>query len=1026
MGKFTLWAFKYINMKRSVLLFLSWAALSSYAQNMVQPAYVSTDYGAKYAYAVGADVNGDGHIDLTFAGIGNDTTNYAGDSDDHRNLMSHVALYNPSTGAWSIAGFHCVNDFDSGIGFNVAERPSIAFADFNHDGILDVVAFENVGDNYRNEPFLDHISNVGLFIGTGTGSFQQAALTFVDESGNADSTFSIRHLLAADVADVNNDGLPDIIGIGYQISLASDVRAYPARTVVLINQGNGRFMVSDFLNGDYVKDYGETPLTYHFNEGSVKAYDLNNDGYVDFMVNAKSNDRGQLGTLDGVSNHFTDIFLNDPQHPGHFCRMHLAAQSSTFMRPMSEGSVAIADFNDDGVADLYVSGWTGNGKVAYVSSLYIGSLSDGTLSYTLADVSNVDELRSQNSNNCQYLAFDWSGNGEYDLIAQGLSNAQNQRLCYVYANDGKASFTRTDQLAGSTEGALALTDYDGDGTLDVVSIGRSSDPAFFGSSDITSRLIVTANPHARPARPDAPSLQAPVVNGGLVTLSWADAATSKKNVTYEYYVKDASGNTVFGGNVIIGGTNDGVRKVAAAGNAYNARQITLSLPSGSYTYGVQTVNAALEGSVFATGSFMVSASDVAQKDPAIQSLNELCSSQGRSYENPVLDKSCADPTIIKAHNSNYFYMYATGRHMYSSADLVHWSTLNRSVLSGTPSWYEGKTSGASLWAPDAQYINGQYVLYYSYSAMGEVQKNGVGVATCSRPYMTYTDHGKLVAANDPNGLTNSIDQCYIENDDGRKYLFWGSFYGIDYIELSDDGLSVKEGAMPTRVSGTATEGTYIIKHGDYYYFIGSAGSCCSGANSTYRLVMGRSKSLFGPYVNKLGQRTLDNHFSNLLYRSKHVVGPGHNANWIQDDEGNYWIVYHGYQEPFNGGRIAYIDRIYWDEEGWPYIRNARPSRVSASPVFTNTTGIGEAFIQNPADNDATVTVSATDVKSDFTISKTDEAPFRWGLYDLQGRCIRHGKAARTANVNTDDLPWSVYLLTVKSKTGIYKQKIVKN
>lgn len=41
-------------------------------------------------------------------------------------------------------------------------------------------------------------------------------------------------------------------------------------------------------------------------------------------------------------------------------------------------------------------------------------------------------------------------------------------------------------------------------------------------------------------------------------------------------------------------------------------------------------------------------------------------------------------------------------------------------------------------------------------------------------------------------VQNSIDPFYIE-DAGKKFLFWGSFRGIYGIELSEDGLSVKQG-----------------------------------------------------------------------------------------------------------------------------------------------------------------------------------------------------------------------------------------
>ena len=75
------------------------------------------------------------------------------------------------------------------------------------------------------------------------------------------------------------------------------------------------------------------------------AYNFNNDGYVDFFINSNSNDREALGTTNGNDNHFTDLFLNDPQHPGQFRRQYVTFGS---IPAISEGAIAVADFNNDG------------------------------------------------------------------------------------------------------------------------------------------------------------------------------------------------------------------------------------------------------------------------------------------------------------------------------------------------------------------------------------------------------------------------------------------------------------------------------------------------------------------------------------------------------------------------------------------------------------------------------------------------------------------------------------------------------
>lgn len=121
-----------------------------------------------------------------------------------------------------------------------------------------------------------------------------------------------------------------------------------------------------------------------------------------------------------------------------------------------------------------------------------------------------------------------------------------------------------------------------------------------------------------------------------------------------------------------------------------------------------------------------------------------------------------------------------------------------------------------------------------------------------RPEGPFDDLGMLFRSNEI-GVQNSIDPFYIE-DDGHKYLFWGSFRGIHAVELTDDGLAVAQGAQPQRIAGTAYEGTYIHKHGGYYYLFASTGSCCEGMKSSYTTVVGRSKHLMGPYTDRAGGR----------------------------------------------------------------------------------------------------------------------------------------------------------------------------
>lgn len=301
-----------------------------------------------------------------------------------------------------------------------------------------------------------------------------------------------------------------------------------------------------------------------------------------------------------------------------------------------------------------------------------------------------------------------------------------------------------------------------------------------------------------------------------------------------------------------------------------------------------------------------------------------------TYSNPILNFSMPDPTIMKADNG-YFYLYATedvrNVPIYKSKNLIDWVNVGTAFTESTRPTFEPK---GGIWAPDINQINGRYVLYYSMSVWGGEWTCGIGAAVADKPEGPFTDQGMLFRSNGI-GVQNSIDPFYIE-DAGKKYLFWGSFRGIYVIELSDDGLSVKQGAEKQKIAGTAFEGTYIYKKDGYYYLFASIGSCCEGVNSTYRLVVGRSQSLFGSYTDKSGKSMLDNNYELVIGPNDSFVGNGHCSEIVHDDAGNDWIFYHGVDKKRPEGRVLLMDQVKW-VDGWPVINNGSPSLESPKPIF---------------------------------------------------------------------------------------------
>lgn len=301
-----------------------------------------------------------------------------------------------------------------------------------------------------------------------------------------------------------------------------------------------------------------------------------------------------------------------------------------------------------------------------------------------------------------------------------------------------------------------------------------------------------------------------------------------------------------------------------------------------------------------------------------------------TYTNPVVDYSLPDPSVIKG-DDGYYYLYATedirNLPIHRSKDLVNWELVGTAFTDETRPDFEPK---GGLWAPDINRIGDKYVLYYSMSVWGGEWTCGIGCAVADTPAGKFKDCGMMFRSNGIN-VQNSIDSFYIE-DGGKKYLFWGSFHGIYGIELSDDGLKVKEGAKPVQVAGDAYEGTYIHKRDGYYYLFASIGRCCEGIKSTYTTVVGRSDKLFGPYLDKQGRSMSDNHHEVLIQKNESFVGTGHNSEIVTDKAGDDWMFYHAVKVSDPDGRVLMLDKIVWEDD-WPSVKTNSPSLESEKPVL---------------------------------------------------------------------------------------------
>lgn len=278
-----------------------------------------------------------------------------------------------------------------------------------------------------------------------------------------------------------------------------------------------------------------------------------------------------------------------------------------------------------------------------------------------------------------------------------------------------------------------------------------------------------------------------------------------------------------------------------------------------------------------------------------------------------------DPVVIEADGQYHLFHTGRGIPTKTSADLRSWRA-GPPVFASNPAWVSRQVAGATdLWAPDIAYFGGLYHLYYSASTFGS-NRSCIGHAT--REQLTrgsWQDHGSVICSNAGGARDdwNAIDPHVVLDEDGTPWMSFGSFWsGIKMVKLDQEGRRADDQliALAGRRNGGAIEAPTIVQRCGYYYLFVSFDRCCNGAESTYKVMVGRSRTVEGPYVDKAGVAMRDGGGTLLLESAGSWRGPGHN-DVLLTPEGDYHI-YHAYSAR-DGHPELRIAELAWDADGWP-------------------------------------------------------------------------------------------------------------
>ena len=299
-----------------------------------------------------------------------------------------------------------------------------------------------------------------------------------------------------------------------------------------------------------------------------------------------------------------------------------------------------------------------------------------------------------------------------------------------------------------------------------------------------------------------------------------------------------------------------------------------------------------------------------------------------------------DPVL--ACEDGIYYLYCTGHGItqMTSTDRQHWTLSREGVLPNgkIPAWTHDSVPGfeTHIWAPDVVKYRGKWYMGYSCSTFGK-NTSAIGLLSnkCLSDKDGWKDEGCIVASRGNRDNWNAIDPNFIIDEKGKPWMTWGSFWdGIQLIPL-DKTMHPKKGAKPqtiarrhavgdasaepnptSKFAGTnAIEAPFIMRHGGYYYLFVSWDYCCRGIKSNYRVAVGRSKNVSGPYLDRDGKPMLEGGGTLLLEGDKKEYEALGHCSAYSFSVGDVFFC-HGYSVAKNGASILVQKRIEWTEDGW--------------------------------------------------------------------------------------------------------------
>ena len=239
------------------------------------------------------------------------------------------------------------------------------------------------------------------------------------------------------------------------------------------------------------------------------------------------------------------------------------------------------------------------------------------------------------------------------------------------------------------------------------------------------------------------------------------------------------------------------------------------------------------------------------------------------------------------------------------------------------SWHGGAERPGGGAAPDVLKIGDRYLCIYGATGGGLGGGHNGRILTMwnktldpKSPDFKWT---KAVEVCSSDGMEDqdAIDpSLLLDPTTGRLWVSYGTYFGtIRLIEL-DPKTGFRMKGNKEKDIAIDCEATDLIYRDGWYYLLGTHGTCCDGVNSTYNIVVGRSRNVEGPYVDNVGRDMFHGGGRMVIAAGDRKTGPGHFGRTVIDEGVEIMSCHYEADFERSGRSVLGIRPLLW-KNGWP-------------------------------------------------------------------------------------------------------------